>query len=159
MGLQSLDEKDLQILLKLLANSRLPFKQLARELEMGESTLYLRIKKLMKSGILRRFTVEVDLSKLGGFTTAFIELKVAPGMRKRVIEALKRIRGVSEAYEITGEYPILVKVLSRSHRDLTSAIDKLSEVEGVIHMKVNFVMRELVKREVLKDILREFLSE
>lgn len=137
------DEVDKSILKLLLSNGRAPYRKIAEELNLSESTIYLRIKKLSKLGILKGFTVNVDLSKLGFILVAYILLKVSP---KNYEESLKHIAshpGVVEAYEVSGEHQVLIKVVAADNKELAKIVDDLGSTGGLIEVKVLYVLRTL----------------
>lgn len=137
------DEVDKSILRLLLSNGRAPYRKIAEELNLSESTIYLRIKKLSKLGILKGFTVNVDLSKLGFIIVAYVLLKVSP---KNYEESLKHIAnhpGVVEAYEVSGEHQVLIKVVAADNKELAKIVDDLGSTGGLIEVKVLYVLRTL----------------
>ncbi len=140
---EHIDEVDRSILRLLLSNGRIPYRRIADELNLSESTIYLRIRKLSKLGILKGFTVNVDLSKLGFIVVAYILLKVSP---KNYEDSLKRIAnhpGVVEAYEVSGEHQVLVKAVAADNRELAKIVDGLGSIGGLVEVKVLYVLRTL----------------
>ncbi len=151
-----LDSTDLKILSVLLRNSRTPYSQIARMLNLGESTVYMRVKKLMETGVLRSFTVDIDLGKVGLVVHAFIDLKAEPRRTGDLISQLKRLPWVVEIYEVSGEYPIAIKVVARDNADLSAKIDSIGKLNGVRELNVRYVLRTISKRvepELLSRIL------
>ncbi|MCD6084868.1 MAG: Lrp/AsnC family transcriptional regulator [Desulfurococcales archaeon] len=144
MGVRYIDEVDLKILSKLVQDSRIPFSRLARELGVSESTIYLRIKKLRKLGVLKSFSAIVDLSRLGYEVEAFIKVKIGNQRSPMdVAEVLEKIGGIMEIYEVSGEYPILVKVVARNNLELSGIIDSVMKVRGVTDIDVMYVIRRI----------------
>ncbi|MEM1687535.1 MAG: Lrp/AsnC family transcriptional regulator, partial [Zestosphaera sp.] len=120
-----IDKLDIKILAKLLEDSRTPFRQLARNLNVSESTIYLRVKKLKNSKILKNYTIDIDLNKLGFLQQVYVEVKVAPQYMKNIIEELRGKPNVLEIYEVSGEYPLLIKVVATNNEELSSVIDEI----------------------------------
>ena len=144
MSIRYIDEIDLRILSKLVQDSRIPFSRLARELGVSESTVYLRIKRLRELGILKSFSAIVDLSRLGYEVEAFIKIKVGNQWSPlEVAEALEKISGVMEVYEVSGDFPILIKVLARNNNELSNIIDSIMKVKGVTDIDVMYVIRKV----------------
>jgi len=59
-----IDETDERILDELRENSRVSYRELARSLGIPHTTVWTRIGKLRKRGIIKKFTVEVDEEKI-----------------------------------------------------------------------------------------------
>jgi len=55
-----IDEIDKKILKILQEDSRTPFSRIAKMLNLSESTIHLRIKRLREEGIIRGFLVDID---------------------------------------------------------------------------------------------------
>jgi len=59
-----IDEIDERILDELRENSRVSYRELARSLGIPHTTVWTRIEKLRKRGIIKKFTIEVDEEKI-----------------------------------------------------------------------------------------------
>ncbi len=149
-----LDRTDLKILSVLLRNSRTPYSQMARMLNLGESTIYTRVKRLMDEGVLLGFTVDIDLSKLGLVTQAFVEIK--PDFRRvnELVRQLEKLPWVVEVYKVSGDYPILARVVARSNEELSAEIDAIYGLGYVRELSVKYVIKAVVRRSEGKIISR-----
>ena len=152
------DEVDLKILSILLRNSRVPYRRLAKELGLGESTVYTRINKLIKSGILKSFTVSLDYVRLGYTTEAVLEIKAYPQQISKVKASIRKLPFVAEASLLTGDYPIVVTVLVRNNEELASRIDEVAKIDGVADMNIRYVLERITTREkssLISGMLKE----
>jgi len=148
MEARYIDEVDLKILSKLVKDSRMSFSRLARELGISESTIYLRIKRLRELGVLKGFSAIVDLSRLGYEVEAFVKVKVGNQRSLlEVAEAIGKINGVVEVYEVSGDYPILIKVLARDNDELSRIIDTVMRVDGVNDVDILYVIKRISTEE------------
>ncbi len=143
MILDSIDKKILEMLVK---DARTPYSKIAYQLKVSESTIYLRVKKLMEHGILKGFHADIDRSKVGFKVLAFIMVKTLPGRYVEVLKKISEIPNVLEVYEITGEFSGLVKVIAKNQEELASIIDTIGNVEGVSDTNTVFVLR-VIKEE------------
>jgi DNA-binding Lrp family transcriptional regulator len=75
-----LDEIDKGIILMLLGNCRTSYQTLARRLNMTSNAVKKRVKKLMDTGIIQGFTVELGLAMIGGEN--FVALIYTDGSEK-----------------------------------------------------------------------------
>ena len=141
-----LDEKDRQILKILVNNARTPFSKIARILGLSEASVYVRIRKLEKAGILRGYTANIDLSKLGYNVRALIMLKLKPENYREALDMLKKLPNAVEIYEITGEYHVILKVIARSNEELSEFIDRLGAIPGILETQTQYVLR-VIKEE------------
>jgi len=147
-----LDEKDLQILSELQKNCRIPVKKLAKKIRAPITTVYTRIKKLEKLGIIKNYSAILDHKKLGLKTSAFIlisfsyETKNHKKLSQReVARKIAMLPEVQEAHIITGDWDILLKVRVEDIDYLGKfIIDKLRKIEGV-EKTLTCVVLETVK--------------
>ena len=71
-----MDDLDRKIIQKLKENCVKPFVRIGRELGVTEGTVRLRTKKLVDSGVIRKFTVDVGANSMGFPIVAFLLLSV-----------------------------------------------------------------------------------
>ena len=147
-----LDEIDLRMLSLLLKNSRIPYRRLAKELGIGESTVYTRMNRLIKAGVLKSFTVSLDYSKLGYATEAVLEIKPYPQYIAQVKTSLKKLPFVVEASLLTGDYPIMVTIVVRNNDELASKIDEVARIDGVADINIKYVLERITTKEKSKLI-------
>ena len=60
-----LDEIDHKILDMLIENTRMPFTDIAKALEVSAGTVHIRVRKMEESGIIKSSTLTVDYDKIG----------------------------------------------------------------------------------------------
>ena len=63
--MQRIDELDLKLLSELKKDGSISVPILSKKLEINASVLYSRIKRLLKKKMIKKFTIEIDESKLG----------------------------------------------------------------------------------------------
>ncbi len=133
--MELLDEKDLQILRELELDSSRSVREIAEKLGMPRTTVQERINKLRKRGVIKRFTVKIDYSKIGKPVTAFILISFMPGpyiSQKKLAHQIAMLPDVQEVHLISGEWDILVKVRGASMEEIGDlVIERLRTMEGV----------------------------
>lgn len=77
--MRALDETDMEILRMLAADGRRPFSDIAAEVGLSGPAVSDRVQRLQESGIINRFTVDIDRSQLRAGVEVFVQLDVAPG--------------------------------------------------------------------------------
>lgn len=83
-----LDEVNLRILDILSRDESRPFVNIAKELEISDATVHIRIKRLQAAGILRKFTITTDNELLGYDHLAFIGINISKGSGDEVLVTL-----------------------------------------------------------------------
>ncbi len=66
--------------------------------------------------------------------SAYMLIEVKPGSDKQVLEAIRNVDGVSEAYFIMGSYDIIAIIRDASSSDLKYKVTKsIRQINGVRH--------------------------
>ncbi len=135
----SLDKTDLRLLELLKRNARMSYARLAEELGISESAVRKRLRKLMKQGIIKRFTIEYVLPNE---VRAAILVKVAPPKPvPKVSEEISRIEGVETVYEVTGENDILVLLRGPNIGFVNKCIDRIRSISGVASTNTMIILK------------------
>lgn len=146
-----MDEKDKKILDILLYNSRLSNKEISRKTLIPITTIYNRRKRLEKTGIIKKYTLDLDLRKLGKMISAYIlisvdykELKLSKKTQERLGEEIRKSPYVKFVSLLAGETDLLVRVDVEDVDKLNNfVLNKLRTIPGV---------DKTVTMVVLKDI-------
>lgn len=89
--MRDLDETDLELLELLLSDARRPWSELAEVVGLSAPAVADRVERLQERGVLRRFTVDIDRSQLGGGVPVLLTLSVASegfdGVRETLLNA------------------------------------------------------------------------
>lgn len=85
-----LDKKDLQILSLLSNNSRIEYKEISKQLDLGANAIKYRIKNLEKLNVIQGYTLSVDIKKLG-YEWHNIQLKLIKYERDKELKGFLKI--------------------------------------------------------------------
>jgi len=135
-----LDEKDLAILAFIQGNCKLTARQIARKIGSPITTVFAKIKRMEKLGVIKEYKAILDSQKLNCSTTAFIFASVSYGAKdneqlfsqRDVAKDIAKFPEVQEVHIITGDWDLLIK-LKAENVDAVGifVIDKLRLVKGV----------------------------
>ena len=130
-----LDDTDLQLIEKLMCNSRQSFGEIAKEIESSISTVSRKYKKLTQPGIIRP-VIQVNLSKLGYQAVDVFSLSYAPQSdSEAIIRELAEIKDNILMIKASGEYDLFVHVVLRDLNQLLETQNQIANVEGVARME------------------------
>ncbi len=149
--MSKLDDKDLKILELLRANARMTTNEMSKKLEMPQTTIHNRIKRMKQSGIIKRFTIDLDRKKIGKNLQAYIlctvSYRTSRGQKisqyevAQMIEALPEVEDVSI---VTGEIDLIVKVALGDVDELNNfVISKLRDIDGIEKTVTSVVLSEV----------------
>ncbi len=135
------DKIDERIIEFLRNDSRESFVDIGKKLKLSESAVRRRVKNLVDSGTIKKFTVEVGDSNS---TSAIVLISVDSAMdTSKVSSKIIKLEGVKTVYEITGQYDITVIISAPSINDINTCIDALRKIPGVTDSNSVIILRTL----------------
>ena len=134
--MDEIDQKILQILKK---NSRISYVEIGKAVGLSEGAVRNRVQALVTSNVIQRFTVEVAPS-IG--IRALTMISVNPSNPTfAVSKAIKMLSSIEKIYEVTGEYEIVVVLLSSNIEGVNQCIEDIREIDGVVKTNTIIVLR------------------
>ena len=148
----SFDALDWKILQAMQENSKQTYSQIGRKLGIAHSTVYDRITKLDKNGIIKKWTVDIDLEKLGlNYIMAQMTVYTNP---KETENVAKKLSGAKEVLEVSlslsEELFILTKLLAKDQESLHSFIaKKVAPLQGVLRIRTSIITKKIKEERFL----------
>lgn len=96
--MRTLDETDFEILRLLTENARRPYREIAEAVDLSSPSVSDRVSRLQKLGIIRRFTLDLDRSKLRGGVPVLVELSVRPDAAEDIRDTLTLTDGLEHVF-------------------------------------------------------------
>ncbi|MHA1291859.1 MAG: Lrp/AsnC family transcriptional regulator [Promethearchaeota archaeon] len=121
--MKNLDDKDKKILEMLIEDSRRPYREIADEIGLSESTVRKRVIKLQEEGVIERFTIRVCREE-ERCILAFIT--IIPKSESEIKELLRETQVLpqcEEVYFLAGECGVLIKVNVPDINELDALIE------------------------------------
>lgn len=126
-----MDDLDLAIIEQLQGNGRIPFTDVAKNLNVTEGTIRNRVAKLIESKTIQIVGL-IDPHRAGYDTPALIGVTVTPPYLEDAAAQIAAMPEVSYLIMVSGEYDLMVEVFCRNREQLASLIrDRLQKVTGV----------------------------
>lgn len=142
-----IDETDAQILMLLQENGRLANAAIAEQVGLTTSTVFDRIKRLEKRGVIQRYVAVVDPVALGKPITAFVRLVVGADdqgdyltSKRRFAEVCRAEPDVLECHTVAGEDCYILKVRVAHTGELEALIERLRSQALVTRTTTNIVL-------------------
>ncbi|MHA1649731.1 MAG: Lrp/AsnC family transcriptional regulator [Candidatus Helarchaeota archaeon] len=139
-----IDEKNKLILEVLKRDGRASFADIAKKLDMNESTVRKRVNKMIDDGIIDHFTVVLNPNVSGKTIISF--LTVIPASHYKINELSNeviQIPEVIEAFYMSGKCGLLLKVHVSSLTELDLLLEKMREIHGIGEIESCIVIRQL----------------
>jgi DNA-binding Lrp family transcriptional regulator len=141
--LPDLDEVDRKILRRLQEDARISFKEIAKEVGTSEATVFVRVKKLQKNGVIKGFRAILNPTSVGKQVTAFALVKAEPKSYPKMLAQLMNLEDICEIHDVTGAYYSILKMRTTSSEQLAEILDKIGEIEGIAGTETVIVLRTI----------------
>ena len=121
-----MDQTDAKILNLLRENSRTKNTEIARQVNLTERAVRARIEKLVREGVIRKFTIET--SPVGFEGIVLIDTNVG-----RTLAVKEKARQMSDSvFDCTGEFDVAVRLRADTLDEMNKKVDELRAFQGVL---------------------------
>ena len=108
-GKLKLDDTDHQILNMLIDNTRTPFTDIAKKLDISAGTVHVRVKKMEESGIIVGSSLTLNYKKLGYTFIAYVGIFLEKTSQTQfVLNRIEEIPNITVAHVTTGKLESVV---------------------------------------------------
>ena len=136
------DKVDEKIIGYLKEDSRESFVYIGKKLKLSESAVRRRVKNLVDSGTIKKFTVELGEQNS---TSAIVLVSVDSATdTSKVSLKLAKLDGVKTVYEITGQYDITTIMSATSIAEINNTIDALRKIAGVVDTNTVIILKKII---------------
>ncbi len=156
--MEKIDRMDLKILSELQEDARKSLREIAEKLGVTEATIYNRINKMKKIGIIEKFIPVINYSKLGFDLIAVIGITAKGGKVIEVEKLLAEMPNVTAVYDVTGEFDVIAVSKFRDRDSLNEFVKDIGKLEFVEKTYTMLVLN-VVKETHMIDIESVFQNE
>jgi DNA-binding Lrp family transcriptional regulator len=150
-----LDELDRALLILMLEKPRSGLREHARTLGVARGTVAARFVRLQESGVITGLGPQVSPRAFGYGMLAFVQLDLTQGYLDSVVEDLKRIPEVVEAYTVTGDGDLLCHVVAKDTEQLEALVQQLIAVPGVQRTRSQIALTQRIPFRTLPLVRSE----
>lgn len=146
INLDLIDLKDRKILFELEQDSRQSLSQLAKKVALKKETIFHRIKRLEKQGIIKGYLTEINVYRLGyQFYPVLLRFQnTTPTIEKEVLSYLKNRLYTAWLTTCEGAWDINLTFIAKSNAELGKYLDEfLQKYSKYIAEKEIFVTMEI----------------
>ena len=149
---RALDQTDLLLIAALRREPRASHAQLARTVDIARGTVYSRLDRLERDGVITGYGPDIDPAKAGLGVLAFCTLEIAQGSLEETAAALADIHQVLEVHTVTGPGDVLVRIAARSNDHLHDILQRIAAIAGVKTSETHLALSTNLQRTVA-DVL------
>ena len=138
---EAVDGIDHKILIILKQDARIPWQLLGERVGLSANAAADRVRRLLRRGIVTRFTTVVDQRKLGRSLSAIIDARITT--TPKFDEALRRRSDVVWAAHVTGVPDVKILVACEGTQGLDEFLQWLQK-QGAADTRTDVVLRHIV---------------
>lgn len=142
-----IDEIDKRILKQLQQDARITYTALAKQVNLSKTPCIERVKRLIQSGVIRRFNCQLDAEQLQQAHIAFVEVKLS-STSSEVLQAFNRaIQGIPQVqscHMVSGGFDYLLKVRTKDMSEYRQLLgNQLAHLPAVQQTSTYVAMEEV----------------
>ncbi len=143
-----MDETDRRIINSLIIDSRLSYRELAKEVNVSVVTAMNRTKKLEKEGIIKRYTTIVDYDRIGFDVEVLIEIRISKGKLLEVEKKISNHPNVFAVYDLTGGFDAAILARFQNRRKMDSFLKKIQTYDFVERTNTRFILNTIKEKQI-----------
>ena len=137
-----MDDIDKTILMSLIRNGRTTKMQLAKMLNITETAVRKRVRKLEDRGILVGYRAVVDYQK-AGLIASITGVDTEPDKLWSVIEKIKRIGDVKSISLTSGDHMIMLEIVAEDIEQLKKVHREIETLKGVVRVCPAIILKKI----------------
>lgn len=144
-----MDNLDMEILGILINDGRQTHENISKRLNLSRPAVRQRVKRLEEKGLIKGYQAIVDWSKVGQNIYVLIYLKINASILQDIVNKIMDIKTtdafLEECHRLAGEWCLMLKVRSTSPQNITSYIDELLKIKGIVGTSTTFILSTMLK--------------
>ncbi len=148
--MDKIDEVDIKILKELQKDARRSLKDIAEKVGVAEGTVYNRINKMKRMGVIKKFIPVVDYSLLGYDIIAVIGVTAEGGYLVEIEKKIASEGNVTAVYDVTGEYDMIVVAKFKDRESLNAFVKKLAGMDKVMKTYTMLVLNVVKESHMIE---------
>ena len=128
-----LDDLDRRLITHLKNDGRASITTLAGLLKASRATGKARISRLMRSGTIRRFTIELDGKGAGDLIHAVMMIELQGNLARQVVANLRKMPQIVSLHSTNGAWDLVARVETLSLADFDGVLREVREIKGVLN--------------------------
>jgi DNA-binding Lrp family transcriptional regulator len=143
VDLLEIDNINKKIIRILKNNSKKPYIEISRELNLSESTVRKRVSNLFESGVIEKFTIELNPQFLKQNITSFIKVIPKKGRLNDLIDTISNQSYCSEIFLLDGNMGLLIIVANESPKELDALLETYRAHPDISEVDAGIILRNI----------------
>ena len=144
-----IDETDKKIINCLLDNSRLSYRDIAKQIDVSVVTVMNRTKRLESAGVVRGYSANIDYEKIGYDVSVMIEMNISKGKLFEVEKKIAVNNSVSAVYDITGQSDAVIIARFKSRKKMDDFLKKIQTFDFVEKTQTKLILNIIKEKNMI----------
>ncbi|WP_197706648.1 Lrp/AsnC family transcriptional regulator [Candidatus Nitrosocaldus islandicus] len=150
----------MKIMSELVKDASISVPRLSKKINVNASVVYSRIKRLIKLGLIKKYTIIVNEEMLGYNVRAVTGINMDSKMRDNIISGLMKIPEVREIAEVTGRFDILITLTAKTLDEIHHIVsDKIGRLDGVQRTETFIEMKRTIKEPTFSEVVLPLVTK
>ncbi|GAU80464.1 Lrp/AsnC family transcriptional regulator [Bosea sp. BIWAKO-01] len=155
---RDLDAMDRKLLGILVEDATTSYAELGERVGLSPPAAHERVKRLRRSGAIRRVAALIDPEATGKTLLAFVHVDTTGWGKTTALMAIETHPEVEEIHSVAGDTCMLLKVRTESTHALEGLLARLYDTPGVKATRSYVVLSTYLERPVQPGVTREWPS-
>lgn len=142
-----LDQTDRMLLALLKEDTKRKYSELGEAVHLSPPAVHERVKKLERTGVIRKYTIDIAPEALGLTLQAFVRIHVSRIPCEEMARSLQTFPEVVECFSSAGEESMLIKVHTSSPSQLEVLLNRIRQMPGVERVLTSIILTTHFRRE------------
>ncbi len=125
-----MDDKDRAILDILQRDDRTGYAEIGARVRLAASSVFERVKRLEREGVIRGYGAHLDPPRLGRSVTAFVSVATRAASSD-IVPRLALLPEVEDCYSIAGADSLMLKARTGTTQELENLLERIRATAGV----------------------------
>lgn len=139
----TLDDLDRALIAQLSADGRASVSALATTLHVARGTVQSRLARLVDTGVIRRFTIELDPGIEVHTIRAMTNIQLTGVMSRTVARGLAELPAVRALHTTNGTWDLVAELQTGSLLELDAALGAIRSIRGVSNTETSILLSTL----------------
>jgi Lrp/AsnC family transcriptional regulator, leucine-responsive regulatory protein len=153
---RDLDALDRKLLGVLVEDATVAYADLGKRIGLSAPAVHERVKRLRRSGAIRRTSVLIDPIAIGKPLLAFVHVDTRGWGKTPALLAIAKLPEVEEVHSVAGDTSMLLKVRTENSRALEGLLARIYDTPGVVRTRSYIVLSTFLERPVQPDATSEW---
>ena len=135
-----LTNTDRKLLLALKQDARASVTALAGQIGVARATVQASIKRLVDSGIIQRFTIDIDSGAERELVQAIMTIEVQGILTSKVISSLRRMPEIISLHSTNGSWDLVAQIETPNLVAFDMLLRRTREIEGILNTKTSILL-------------------